>query len=182
MLAEGVGNSSAGRRRHDVGTVDENYYHRVSGRFGYGAAPMHPDGYFALVLTEESSVRLVGAFATLSRPIAHHCTVKYGTSNPADLPPAFAPDDVGKTFLLAITGFKTRDDGGVQAVVVSLVRVHGGVVEEAFSENAIPHVTVATDGVTEPAEANAMLAQGFDPVLGPTLTATLVHTRASSGE
>jgi hypothetical protein len=137
---------------------------------------MHVDGYFALVLTEESSERLVQAFATLPRPIAHHCTVKYGTRDPADLPPAFTAADVGETFSLAIEGFKTRDDGGVEAVVVALVGADG----RAFSENAIPHVTVATDGVTEPAEANAMLLKGFDRVAGPTLTATLVHTRASS--
>lgn len=143
---------------------------------------MHADGYFALVLNQDSSERLRSAFATLSRPIAHHCTVKYGTCDPADLPPAFSAADLGKTFTLEIVGFKTREDGGVQAVVVALVLTDGRVVDEAFSENAIPHITVATDGVTEPSEANALLAAGFEIAFGPTLTATLVHTRASSNE
>jgi hypothetical protein len=141
---------------------------------------VHVDGYFALVLTPESSERLLRAFATLSRPLAHHCTVKYGTQDPGDLPGAFSPADVGQTFSLEVTGFKTRADGGVQAVVVALLRPDGQRVEQAFSENAIPHVTVATDGVTEPAEANAMLAAGFDPAAALPVTATLVHTRASS--
>lgn len=141
---------------------------------------MHVDGYFALVLTPDSSERLVRVFATLSRPLAHHCTVKYGTQDPADLPRAFSAADLGGSFLLDVTGFKTRADGGVEAVVVALRRPDGRVVDEPFTENAIPHITVATDGVTEPAEANALLVAGFAIVAGPTLTAVLTHTRASS--
>ncbi len=143
---------------------------------------MHPDGYFALVLLPESSERLKRAFATLSAPLAHHCTVRYGTCDPVDLPPAFSAADLGQVFTLAVVGEKTRADGGVQAVVVALLGPDGRVMDQAFSENAIPHVTVATDGVAEPAEANALLAGGFDRVEGPALTAILVHTRASSDE
>ena len=141
---------------------------------------MHVDGYFALVLTEDSSELLLRSFSTLARPLAHHCTVKYGTCDPADLPGAFSPADVGETFLLEVIGVKTRDDGGVQAVAVALLRPDGRRIDLPFSENAIPHVTVATDGVTEPSEANAMLARGFEIVAGLMLTAVLVHTRASS--
>lgn len=143
---------------------------------------MHADGYFALVLLPDSSERLRRAFATLPSPLAHHCTVKYGTCNPADLPPAFTAADLGQAFTLAVVGFRTRADGGVEAAVVSLIGADGRQIDRAFSENAIPHVTVATDGVTEPAEANALLAAGFERVDGPTLTAILVHTRASSDD
>ena len=104
----------------------------------------------------------------------------YGTQDPADLPRAFSAADLGGRFLLDVTGFKTREDGGVEAVVVALRRPDGRAVDQPFTENAIPHITVATDGVTEPAEANALLASGFAIVAGPTLTAVLVHTRASS--
>lgn len=141
---------------------------------------MHPDGYFALVLTPASASLVEARFATLTRPIAHHCTVRYGTCDPADLPAAFSAADVGRTFLLQVTGIATRADGGVQAVVVALLGDGGERIERGFSENAIPHVTVATDGVTEPVAANALLAAGFEAVDGPVIAATLVHTRASS--
>jgi hypothetical protein len=137
---------------------------------------MHPDGYFALVLSPESSARLVEALATLARPIAHHCTVAHGTRNPADLPGFFAPTDIGGPFLLVVRGFATRGDGGVQAAVVALLLPDGQLVTEGFSRNPVPHVTVATDGVTEPAEANALLAAGFSPCQGPALAATLLHS------
>ena len=141
---------------------------------------MHPDGYFALVLTPASSDRLRAALATLPHPIAHHCTVRHGTDDPAALPPSFSPADLGRTFQLHVCGFATRDDGGVQAAVVALVMPDGRRFERGFSGNPIPHITVATDGVTEPFEANALLSAGFAPLDGPTLTAALVHTRASS--
>jgi hypothetical protein len=136
---------------------------------------VHADGYFALVLSDGSAALLLRSFATLARPIAHHCTVRYGTSDPADLPPPFSPADLGRTFALKVCGFRTRDDGGVQAAVVALVLEDGGIVERGFSVNDVPHVTIATDGVTEPVEANALLAGGFDPIDGPVLAATLVH-------
>lgn len=141
---------------------------------------MHPDGYFALVLTPASADLLRASLATLPHPIAHHCTVLHGTSDPAHLPPPFSPADLGRTFLLRVCGFATRPDGGVEAAVVALVLPDGCRLERGFSANPIPHVTVATDGVTEPFEANALLAAGFAPLDGPTLTATLVHTHASS--
>ncbi|APR81629.1 Hypothetical protein A7982_06978 [Minicystis rosea] len=144
---------------------------------------MHADGYFALVLAPESVALLRADFATLASPIAHHCTVCHGTCDPADLPAIFAPADLGAVFRLVVTGFATWADGGVQAVVVALLLPDGRRVDRGFSRNAIPHVTVATDGVTEPFMANALLEAGFDPVTdGPVLTATLVHTRASSND
>jgi hypothetical protein len=138
---------------------------------------MHPNGYFALVLTPESSALLV-ALATLENPIAHHCTVAFGTRDPRELPRAFTPSDVGRRFGLLVRGFATRADGGIQAAVVSLVLEDGRVLGEGFSANHVPHVTVATDGVTEPAEANALLEEGFTPKEGPALVATLLHSDA----
>jgi hypothetical protein len=138
---------------------------------------MHPDGYFALVLTPESSARLL-ALATLENPIAHHCTVAHGTRDPTDLPGVFAPADVGRRFRLLVRGFATRADGGVQAAVVALILADGRVLEGGFSANPFPHVTVATDGTTEPAAANALLSEGFTPREGPALEATLLHSDA----
>jgi hypothetical protein len=139
---------------------------------------MHPDGYFALLLTPDSSARLREALATLDNPIAHHATVVHGTRDPADLPPVFSAGDLGARFRLLVRGFATRADGGIQAAAVALVLADGRVMEEGFSTNRIPHVTVATDGVAEPAEANALLEAGFDPCEGPTLEATLLHSDA----
>lgn len=140
---------------------------------------MHPEGYFALVLDAGSVEALKASYATLSHRIAHHCTVRYGTSRPADLPAPFRADDVGRTFRLKVVGWG-RLDGRVEAVVVALVLPDGTLLEDGFSENAIPHVTVATDGIEEAARANEVLAAGFVRVDGPFLTATLEHTRASS--
>ena len=140
---------------------------------------MHPNGYFALVLTPESSARLV-ALATLENPVAHHCTVAHGTRDPADLPGVFASTDVGRRFSLLVRGFATRADRGVEAAVVALVLEDGRVLEDGFSTNRIPHVTVGTDGVTEPALANALLESGFTPREGPALSATLLHSDAWS--
>jgi len=141
---------------------------------------MHPDGYFALVLAPESADLLRLRFATLPCILAHHCTVRYGSCDAADLPVVFHPGDLGRTFTLKVTGRTRRADGGVEAVVVALALADGRLLEQGFSENEIPHVTVATDGVTEPVEANVLLREGFEPVDGPLLLATLVHTRASS--
>jgi hypothetical protein len=143
---------------------------------------MHPDGYFALVLTPTSKALLRRRFATLPRLYGHHCTVRYGTSDPADLPSRFQPSDLGRTFQLAVIGCATRADGGVQAVAVALVLPDGERVTRGFSQNRVPHVTVATDGVTEPHEANLLLELGFDPFDGPLFEATLTHTRASGVE
>jgi hypothetical protein len=140
---------------------------------------MHPDGYFALVLTPASAARLKATFATLANPISHHCTVRYGTSNPADLPDVFSPTDLGRAFQLEVVGFATRADGGVQAAVVALILPDGRRLERGFSQNTIPHVTVATDGITEPVSANALLESGFEPVRGNVvLEAVLLHTPA----
>ena len=136
---------------------------------------MHPEGYFALVLTTASSDLLRRTLATLSRPLAHHCTVRHGTRDPADLPEVFGVHDLGRTFGLKVTGFATRGDGGIQAAVVSLVMPNGRLLDAGFSENPIPHVTVATDGETEPMEANALLAGGFALIDGLWLEARLIH-------
>lgn len=139
---------------------------------------MDPQGYFALVLDPESSSRLVEALATLASPVAHHCTVAYGTRDPADLPGAFTSSDLGGRFQLVVSGFATRADRGIQAAVVALVLPDGRRLTEGFSINRVAHVTVATDGATAAAEANALLAAGFDPCEGPLLTATLLHSDA----
>ncbi|MDI3287216.1 hypothetical protein [Polyangium sp. 15x6] len=141
---------------------------------------MHPDGYFALVLDPPSAEILRRRFCTLPRPIAHHCTLRYGTKNPADLPPPFTASDLGRAFTLAVTGYARRDDGGVEAVVVGLLLEDGRLLEQGFTENAIPHVTVATDGITEPATANDLLRAGYERIAGPLLLARLEHTWASS--
>jgi hypothetical protein len=136
---------------------------------------MHPDGYFALVLDAPSKALLRARFATLGEPLAHHCTVRYGTRDPALLPPPFTAADLGATFTLAVIGFATRADGGVQAAAVALVLPDGRRLASGFSQNRVPHVTVATDGVTEPVEANALLEAGFAPLDGPLLEARLTH-------
>jgi hypothetical protein len=140
---------------------------------------MHPDGYFALVLDAASAEVLKRSFATLDHPIAHHCTVRYGSSCAADLPSPFAATDLGRTYRLKVIGH-VRLEGKVEAVAVALVLPDGKLLERGFSENAIPHVTVATDGVEEPARANDLLASGFARIDGPLLEARLEHTRASS--
>jgi hypothetical protein len=139
---------------------------------------MHPDGYFALVLTPDSSAQLVAALATLAVPLAHHCTVAYGTRDPAALPGIFAASAIGERFRLRVRGLATRADGGVQAAVVALILADGREIEAGFTANRVPHVTVATDGRTEPAAANALLEAGFAPASGPILWATLLHSDA----
>ncbi len=140
--------------------------------------PAQPAGYFALVLDPESSERLVAALATLADPVAHHCTVAHGTRDPADLPGVFSAASVGARFHLRVRGLATRADGGVQAAVVALVLPDGREIDDGFSRNPVPHVTVATDGRTEPAAANALLEGGFAPIEGPRLEATLLHSDA----
>lgn len=68
----------------------------------------------------------------------------------------------------------------VEAVVVALVLPDGTLLERGFTENAIPHVTVATDGVEEPVRANDALESVYVRFNGPILEATLEHTRVSS--
>ena len=140
---------------------------------------MHPDGYFALVLDTASREVLRNAYATLDHVITHHCTVRYGSNRPADLPSPFGEADLGQTFRLKVIGH-VKLEGKVETVAVGLVLPDGTLLERGFSENAIPHVTVATDGVEEPARANELLAAGFVRVDGPLLEARLEHTRASS--
>ena len=140
---------------------------------------MHPDGYFALVLDAASAEVLRSSYATLGHVIAHHCTVRYGSNRPEDLPSPFGEADLGRMFALKVIG-QVRLEGKVEAVVVALVLPDNTLLEGGFSENAIPHVTVATDGVEEPARANELLAEGFVRIDGPLLAARLEHTRASS--
>ncbi len=143
---------------------------------------MHPDGYFALVLSDDSRKLLRERYASLAKPLCHHCTVKHGTKNPAELPRVFTPADLGRDFELALIGMKTRDDGGVQAAAVALVLPGGGRLDRGFSVNPVPHVTLATDGIAEPFEANALLETGFERIDGPVLQATLVHTYETGDE
>ncbi len=140
---------------------------------------MHPDGYFALVLEAASAEVLRSSYATLGHVIAHHCTVRYGSDRPEDLPSPFGEADLGRTYGLKVIGH-VRLEGKVEAVAVALVLPDGTLLERGFSENAIPHVTVATDGVEEPARANELLVAGFVHIDGPLLAARLEHTRASS--
>jgi hypothetical protein len=143
---------------------------------------MDPNGYFALLLSEPSRQALKERFATLAKPIAHHCTVRYGSQDPADLPARFTAADLGRVFTLKVIGFKTRSDGAIQAAVVALVGEGGALVEEGFSTNKIAHITVATDGVASASAANALLEEGFERIDGPELLATLVHTWLSGKE
>gem|GEM_PF-5063844 len=151
----------------------------ISSGIGYATPTMHPDGYFALVLEPASAAVLRESFATLAHPIGHHCTVRYGTSRLTDLPAPLSEQDIGKTFQLKIIGY-ARAENKVEAVVVALVLPDGTLLERGFSENVIPHITVATDGVEEPARANDLLQAGFARIDGPTLDAKLEHTYASS--
>ena len=142
-------------------------------------APKPPyRGYFALVLDEVSKAALLARYATLPKQIGHHVTVKFGTDDPNDLPSAFVASDVGGAFALRVVGFKTRDDNGIQAVAVVLVR-DGVVMSAGFSANAVPHITVALNpDLAKPVESNALLASGFDEISnGLELTATLQHVR-----
>ena len=139
-------------------------------------AHLDPNGYFALVLSPSSSHDLKERFATLAKPVAHHCTVKYGSCDPADLPEAFTAADLGKTFSLRVIGYKTREDEAIQAVAVALVGPDGYLREQGISTNKVAHVTVATDGKESAVASNALLEGGFVRIDGPWLTATLVHT------
>lgn len=138
-------------------------------------AEIHPPGYFALVLHKPSQDLLLSGFATLPFRTCHHCTVAYGTDHAQDLPSAFRPDDVGKEFQLRVTGHALRADRGIEAVAVELVGDDGEPIAEAFSTNRVPHVTIATDGVTEACESNALLEAGFAPVDGPLVGCTLAR-------
>lgn len=136
----------------------------------------HPDGYFALVLSRESAALLRARYATLPNPISHHCTVRHGTSEPADLPAFFAPTDLGRSFDLQVIGFASSPE--VEAVAVALILPDGTALAGGFTRNPIPHVTVATDGISEPHLSNALLEAGFAPIPdGPRLTATLAHVK-----
>jgi hypothetical protein len=91
----------------------------------------------------------------LQKHIAHHMTIRFRPTE-AEL----AEYELGQATALRVVGF--AHDTGIQAVVVELVDVG--------SANAVPHVTVATDGVTPPVRANDLLSAGFTPVDGPVLT------------
>lgn len=135
-------------------------------------------GYFALVLTEESKAALAARYATLPEVICHHLTVRFGTDDPADLPEAFGPSDLGASFALKVIGFKTREDSGIQAVAVALLR-DGQLRVSGISANTVPHITVALNpALAKPVQSNALLEAGYYPVEeGPELTAVLRHVR-----
>ena len=92
----------------------------------------------------------------LPKRVAHHCTLRFRPTE-AEL----AEYELGQATTLRVVGF--AHDAGIQAVVVELAG-------DMRSANAVPHVTVATDGVTPPVRANDLLSAGFTPVDGPVLT------------
>jgi hypothetical protein len=93
----------------------------------------------------------------LKNPIAHHMTIKFNPSAEE-----VKNMDIGRPVNLKVTGYANSD--GIQAVVVEPDGVK--------SANSIPHITVATDGVTKPMMSNKVLAErGVTPVKGgPTLS------------
>ncbi len=130
--------------------------------------------YIALVLDAASRAVLIARYATLPALRADHCTVVHGTTDPADLPPAFSAGDLGRAFRLVVTGTALRPARGIEAVVVALRRGDGPPLHAGFSANRVPHVTVATDARTPSRESNTVLAEGYDPVSdGPELVARL---------
>lgn len=132
-------------------------------------------GYFALVLDHASRELLRHRFASLPSTLCDHCTVAWGTDRVQDLPPAFAAEDLGRVFRLKVTGYRRRDDQGIEAVVVALDVGDGADSACQFSNNAVAHVTVATDGRAAAVEANALLECAFDEVDGPWLSAKLCY-------
>jgi hypothetical protein len=90
----------------------------------------------------------------LQKKISHHMTIKFKPS-PEDLSELTLGQEVG----LRVVGWV--DDGTIQAVAVEP--------EGVVSHNRIPHVTVATDGVTSPVKSNTLLEEGFTRIQGPTL-------------
>lgn len=138
----------------------------------------HPDGYFALVLGPGSSRLLRQRYATLPNPIAHHCTVRHGTADPRDLPAMFDVGDLGRSYELVVIGLAAS--ATVEAVAVALILPDGSRLQRGFTENAIAHVTVATDGIAEPFTSNALLVAGFAVIEdGPRLQATLAHVEGA---
>ena len=130
-------------------------------------------GYFALVLTPSSEEALKARYAKLTKIFCHHRTLKFGSDDPADLPPRFCATDVGKSFKLKVIGFGRS--ANIEAVAVALI-VDGTLVTEGITNNKVPHVTVSTDDVTKPFASNALLEAGFDTVTdGLELDCTLEH-------
>jgi hypothetical protein len=118
--------------------------------------------FVAVVLDDESRERLVSWFPAglLMKTIAHHMTVKFKPSE-ADL----AELNLGEQIQLQVIGW--ADNGHIQAVAVTAS-------PRLPCANAVPHVTVATDGRTPPKFSNDLLEQGFTRVHGgPVLTGTL---------
>ena len=118
-----------------------------------GSSVMKPE-YVAVILDDGSELLRwwtseIGP--TLPKQFAHHMTIKFKPS-PEDLEGI----ELGAPASLKVVGW--ADNGSVQAVVVSPVG--------ATSTRAIPHITVATDGVAKPADSNALLQQGYVPVAG----------------
>jgi hypothetical protein len=75
--------------------------------------------------------------------------------------------EVGSSVSLRVVGFAQNEH--VQAVVVEAVG--------ATSSNAVPHITVATDG-SPPVLSNDLLQQGYVSVRGPYLSARVGFNQA----
>jgi len=110
--------------------------------------------YVAVVLNSESRLRLCRWFpakALLEKLFAHHMTVTFRPTLEE-----FEKLPINQGVFLKVIGY--AQDEHVQAVAVM-----------GFpSSNAIPHITVATDG-TPPKASNDLLAKGFTLIDGPTL-------------
>lgn len=116
--------------------------------------------YAGVMLDDSSKKRLATWWEShtgsdvLPKRFMHHMTIAFRPK-----PDEIAKIPVGKSVNLKVTGW--ADNGKVQAIAVkSPIR----------SKNAIPHITVATDGVAKPFESNALLAQGYNQVSGPVLS------------
>lgn len=87
------------------------------------------------------------------KKFAHHMTIQFK-------PESLDEYEVGSHVSLRVVGYAQNEQ--VQAVAVEAVG--------ATSSNAVPHITVATDG-SPPVLSNDLLAGGYTPVRGPYLSA-----------
>ena len=123
--------------------------------------------YIGLALSEESRDGLLREFRTLGTPIAHHMTVimEVKTEDLSRKAPVFCAEDIGKNFKLQVTG--VARSYGVEAVVVALLKDDGSLISEGIVDvkrTHIPHITVATDGVTKPFKSNELLKNGYQNI------------------
>ena len=96
----------------------------------------------------------------LDKKFAHHMTIQFK-------PKSLDGYEVGSSVSLRVVGFAQNEH--VQAVVVEAVG--------ATSSNAVPHITVATDG-SPPVLSNDLLQQGYVSVRGPYLSARVGFNQA----